>query len=428
MATIRKLRGRWQAAVRRKGMQPRSKSFDSKSDAERWARSLEAELDRNGALPDTRPAESTTLAQILIRYRDEVSPTKRSAVTEVARINGILRRPLCHRTMTLLSTADLAAYRDERLKTVAPATAIRELNTISHAIDTARREWGIHIAQNPYKLVRRPSPPKGRTRRLEGNEEQLLLAAADQGRVPYLRPLIELAVETGMRRGELLSLRWEHVDLDRRVAHLPLTKNGSSRDVPLSTRAVDTLRRLRTGESATVCSQLPRTPSGLPGSVSGAGWGSTTCTCTTCVTRRCPGCSRRASTSSRSPRSRGTGSCACSSATRTCAPSTSPRGWSRRRGHDAGTRGSASPGPGPHTPERGWCPGESFLFSDAAPFVSRDLSTRVILARTQAASRFPSLLLTTTSSKCILFMDSVTRGKRDAPEEQAPVHHAVPLS
>lgn len=257
MATIRKLRGRWQAAVRRKGMQPRSKSFDSKSDAERWARSLEAELDRNGALPDTRPAESTTLAQILARYRDEVSPTKRSAVTEIARINAILRRPICHRTMTLLSTADLAAYRDERLKTVAPATVIRELNTISHAIDTARREWGIHIAQNPCKLVRRPSPPKGRTRRLEGNEEQLLLAAADKGRVPYLRPLIELAVETGMRRGELLSLRWEHVDLDRRVAHLPLTKNGSSRDVPLSTRAVDTLRRLRTGESATVFSTAP---------------------------------------------------------------------------------------------------------------------------------------------------------------------------
>jgi integrase len=116
------------------------------------------------------------------------------------------------------------------------------LNTISHAIDTARREWNIHLAQNPCKLVRRPSPPKGRTRRLEGNEEQMLLAAADKGRVSYLRPLIVLAVETGMRRGELLSLTWEHIDLDRRVAHLPLTKNGSSRDVPLSSRAVETLR------------------------------------------------------------------------------------------------------------------------------------------------------------------------------------------
>ncbi|APX83432.1 integrase [Methylorubrum extorquens] len=257
MATIRKLRGRWQAAVRRKGIAPRSKSFDTKAEAERWARSLEAELDRCGALPDTRPAEKMTLAQVLTRYRDEVSPGKRSAVSEVARINAILRRPICHRTMTLLSSADLAAYRDERLKVVAPATVIRELNTISHAIDTARREWSIHLAQNPCKLVRRPSPPRGRTRRLEGNEEQILLAAADAGRVRYLRPLIELAVETGMRRGELLSLRWEHIDLDRRVAHLPLTKNGTSRDVPLSTRAVETLRSLRTGESTTVFTAAP---------------------------------------------------------------------------------------------------------------------------------------------------------------------------
>src|SRR4051812_37587056 len=108
MATIGKLRGRWQAAVRRKGMQPRSKSFDSKVDAARWARSLEAELDRCGALPDTRPAESTTLTQILTRYRDEVSPKKRSAITEVARINTILRRPICHRTLALLSSSDLA--------------------------------------------------------------------------------------------------------------------------------------------------------------------------------------------------------------------------------------------------------------------------------------------------------------------------------
>ncbi|GJE03331.1 integrase [Methylobacterium isbiliense] len=257
MATIRKLRGRWQAAVRRKGLAPRAKSFDTKAEAERWARNLESELDRSGTLPDTRPAEKTTLAQILTRYRDEISPGKRSSVSEISRITAILRRPICFRTLALLSTADLAAYRDERLKAVAPATVVRELNTISHAIDTARREWGVHLAQNPCKLVRRPALPRGRTRRLEGNEEQILLAAADAGRVRYLRPLIVLAIETGMRRGELLSLRWEHVDLEQRVAHLPMTKNGTTRDVPLSTRAVETLRGLQTGESAMVFSVAP---------------------------------------------------------------------------------------------------------------------------------------------------------------------------
>ena len=120
MATIRKLRGRWQAMLRRKGMAPRAKSFDSKSDAERWARHLESELDRYGSLPDSRVAERTTLSELLKRYLDEVTPHKRSARTEMLRIQAILRRDICHRSLAQLSSNDLAIYRDERLKQVAP--------------------------------------------------------------------------------------------------------------------------------------------------------------------------------------------------------------------------------------------------------------------------------------------------------------------
>lgn len=244
MATIRRLRGRWQAQVRRRGAPPRAKSFDRRSDAERWARDLEAEVDRSGWVADTRVAEKMTLGELLTRYRDEVSPTKRSAHTEKHRINAMLRRPICHRTLAKLTTSDVALYRDERLKSVAPATVIRELNTLSHAIEVARREWSLWLPRNPVKMVRRPSAPQGRKRRLKEGEEQRLLNACDRGRNRYMKPLIVLAVETGMRRGELLGLRWEHIDLERRVAHLPLTKNGESRDVPLSTRATETLREL----------------------------------------------------------------------------------------------------------------------------------------------------------------------------------------
>lgn len=235
--------------VRRKGVAPRCKSFDKKADSEKWARELENQVDACGFLPDTRPAEQTTLGDILKRYRDEVSPMKRSAKTEIIRLNAIIRRDVCHRTLAMLSSSDLAAYRDERLKSVAPATVIRELNTISHALDIAQQEWSIYLARNPAKLVRRPSPPKGRTRRLAGDEEQKLLDACAKGRNPLLKPIIILAVETGMRRGEILSLLWEHVDLQRRVAHLPQTKNGDSRDVPLSSRATSTLQSLADDQS-----------------------------------------------------------------------------------------------------------------------------------------------------------------------------------
>ncbi len=250
MATIRKLRGRWQAQVRRRGVPPRAKSFDKRTDAERWARDLEAEADRSGWVADTRAAEKTTLGELLVRYANEVTPTKRGAVSEKARINSIVRCPIAHRTLAKLTSSDVAVYRDERLKTVAPATTVRELNTISHAIEIATREWGLWLPRNPVKLVRRPPVPRGRTRRLKAGEEDALLAACNRGRTPLLNPLIVMAIETGMRRGELLALRWEHVDLKLCVAHLPLTKNGDSRDVPLSKRAVETLRKLRTDDAS----------------------------------------------------------------------------------------------------------------------------------------------------------------------------------
>jgi integrase len=121
---------------------------------------------------------------------------------------------------------------------------VRELNTVSHAIEIATREWGLWLPRNPVKLVRRPQVPRGRTRRLQEGEELRLMLACDLGRTPLLKPLLVLALETAMRRGELLSLEWRHIDLNRCVAHLPLTKNGDSRDIPLSRRAVAILRVL----------------------------------------------------------------------------------------------------------------------------------------------------------------------------------------
>jgi integrase len=245
MATIRRLRGKWQAQVRRKGLPPKAKSFTSKADAEKWARGLEAELDRSGVLPDTRLAESMTVRELLDRYLREITPHKRSADTETYRIKALMKRDIAHRTLSMLSSADVAAYRDARLKVVSNSSVIRELNTLAHAIDVARKEWGVHLVQNPVRMIRRPSPPRGRDRRLNGDEEQRLLDAADAGRSSYMRPLIILAIETAMRQGELLSLTWNDIDLDKRIAHLDMTKNGESRDVPLSSRALEALSVFR---------------------------------------------------------------------------------------------------------------------------------------------------------------------------------------
>lgn len=109
---------------------------------------------------------------------------------------------------------------------------------------------------NPIEAIRKPQPKNARTRRIAekslpttGNlagELDLIKAASDS---PYLPTIIDLAVETAMRREEIALLRWEHIDLKQRVAHLPDTKNGSARDVPLSPKAIALLKGLlRTGE------------------------------------------------------------------------------------------------------------------------------------------------------------------------------------
>lgn len=263
MATIRKLRGRWQAQVRRRGMKPRCKSFDTKLEAEKWARDLEAQVDRFGAAPDTRVLESTTLGQLLERYQREVSPLKRGAVQEIQRIDVLRRHELSYRTMIGLSQQDIASFRDERLQSVAASTTVRELAIMSHVLEVAIRDWGLPLSKNVVKLVRRPVIQNERNRRLTGDEEELLLAGCDSGQIPYLRTLLIVAIETGMRRGELLGLTWSNFSHNRRVISLALTKNGSGRDVPLSQRAFDALMEWKSRAEVDQSTVFPMSPGAL---------------------------------------------------------------------------------------------------------------------------------------------------------------------
>lgn len=263
MATIRKLRGRWQAQVRRRGTKPRCKSFDTKQEAEKWARELEAVVDRFGAAPDTRILESTTLRELLERYKTEVSPTKRGAVQEIQRIGVLQRHDIAFRTMIGLSPQDISSFRDERLQTVAPSTTVRELAILSHVLEVAIRDWGLPLARNVVKLVRRPVIRNERSRRLTGDEELRLIEGCDAGKVAFFKTIVILAIETGMRRGEILGLKWNDISHNRRVITLTVTKNGSGREVPLSQRAFDALSAWKAQTAVDAPSVFPMTPGAL---------------------------------------------------------------------------------------------------------------------------------------------------------------------
>jgi integrase len=255
MAAIRQRNGKWQARVRRHGFLPVEKTFHSKQDAEKWARAIEREQDI-GSYVCRSEIEQTTLSQLIQRYREEVVPLLRGAHTEIYRLANISQSQLGKLSLAALTPKSIANYRDQRLKAVSNSTVLRELQTLSAMLNHARREWGYPLVANPVQSIRRPAPNKGRARRLDFGEQQRLMQALEcngrnaQGqfvegtRNPWIKPLVQLATETAMRRGELLGLKWQNINLEKRTVHLLMTKNGESRTVPLSLQAYKVLNSL----------------------------------------------------------------------------------------------------------------------------------------------------------------------------------------
>lgn len=244
MATLRK-RGscQWQAIIRRKGYPQQTATFESKPEAVAWAASIESRMIR-GIWRDSGDAERTTLAECLERYRHEVTPSKKGALQENSKLNVLSRSPLADCFMLNIRSKDVADYRNNRLKKVASNTVRNELNLLSAIFETCRKEWGMERLHNVVSDVSRPSPGKPRDRRLNSGEEEKLLRAAKANRSPYIYPVIVLALETAMRAGELAGLQWKGIDFDRHTAHLSDTKNSEVRDVPLSSRAILTLKKM----------------------------------------------------------------------------------------------------------------------------------------------------------------------------------------
>jgi integrase len=215
-----------------------------KADAEAWARLQELEADRQGVPTAHKGLRGFTVADVVVRYRNEVVPRKRGADRETLTINAFLRHRLARTPLSDLTVGMVSAYVAERLKRVRPGTINRELDILRHAFELARRDWSIPLRQNAFKDVRRPKGAVPRERRLQVGERDRLRQACLQCRNIYIRYLVELALETGMRRGEILRARWTDVSLERRTLHIPVTKNGHARTIPLSPAALALLREL----------------------------------------------------------------------------------------------------------------------------------------------------------------------------------------
>jgi len=241
MATIRKRRGKWEAQVRRVGHRPLSKSFAIRKDAETWARHIEAQADRGELPPDRRVLHHLTLGDLVRRYRDNVSPRKRTGNYERIMLAAFLTRPICRKRISELTGADFAEYRDQRLAHIKPSSLRRELVPIRHLFSVARHEWRLPIQSNPVDGLSITSSDQRRERRLHGGELERLTEAARKGRNPLTIRIVLLAVLTGMRRGEILNIRERHIRRDTRTLLIPESKTGRARTIPLTNRALQLL-------------------------------------------------------------------------------------------------------------------------------------------------------------------------------------------
>ena len=241
MATFRK-RGpyQWEARIRKKGYPTTCKTFESKADAEAWAKDVESDMYKSLFVP-SKEAEQYTLNECLERYIVEYVPHLKHPKREEYRARFLQKYPIAHRIMATIRSKDIAEFRRQREEEGCSGNTIRlDFAMLSKLFNYARLDWGMESLQNPVQIAAKPRPGKSRDRRLEEGEDAKILEAAK----PPFDAIIRFALETAMRREEIARMEWEHVSLRSRSVFLPETKNAEARTVPLSPVAIDILQNL----------------------------------------------------------------------------------------------------------------------------------------------------------------------------------------
>ncbi len=237
----------YRVMVRLKGYPLQTASFARKTDAKKWASQTEAAI-REGRHFKTTEAKRHTLKELINRYIRDVLPNKPKS--EAKQKNQLIwwADQLGAYALSDITPAKIAEYRDKLLGETtyrgtqrSPATVNRYLAALSHAFTIAVKEWG-WVESNPLSKVRKSKEPRGRVRFLNDDERKALLAACKESKCTELYPIVVLLLSTGARRMEILGMKWEDVDLGRKVITLHETKNGERRIIPLAHYAYELIK------------------------------------------------------------------------------------------------------------------------------------------------------------------------------------------
>jgi integrase len=252
MATTIPYKDRWRTVVRRVGYKDRTKVTATHDEGEKWGRAIEAEMDVKTYVAPT----GTRVKEIFEKFRDEISETRPGKRWEQIRIDKFIGEiQWINKVIEEVDRHDIEAWMTKRLKTVSSSTVRRELNLISSIFKHAMRKWNVGLKANPAREVDRPPEPPHRTRRPTAEESATLdkFMKFDESKPPRkgmgavtdsVMWAYHIAEETGLRASELFRLEWEDVHLDDAWLHVNQSKNGDERDVPLTERAEELLRKL----------------------------------------------------------------------------------------------------------------------------------------------------------------------------------------
>jgi len=228
MATYQKRGEKTRAQICVRGVR-RSKTLESKAAARAWAAQTESEIlgGQRGEIPDK------TFSDLLDRYVKDVSKGKKGERWESIRIEALKRLRIASVRLKDMNPTHASEWRDERLESVSGSSVIREKNLLSHACQIAVDEWR-WLRENPFSRLRMPKPNRARDRIMSESERVKLGESADTPMLIKVLAAADFSVETGMRAGEICNVK-----VSGKVGYLSDTKNGESREVPLSEKALE---------------------------------------------------------------------------------------------------------------------------------------------------------------------------------------------
>jgi len=241
MATIRKRHNRYQAQVRI-GLVSRSASFSTRAEARAWAAGIEAIL--LAEMKAHRAYSPKNIAEIMHRYLASITPSKKTAKDETIVINAMLKESWMTIPLKDLKAAHLTEYRDRRLQIIKPSSFNRQFGIIFHACRISKNEWSWVFNTEFLKIRKAKVPPPSSVRRISRENVQRLLEATDHCANAYMKQVLILALETGLRRSELCTLERSNIDFVNGVIHLTCSKNGYPRTIPLTNKAISAVKKL----------------------------------------------------------------------------------------------------------------------------------------------------------------------------------------